>query len=186
MRSNECWTTADTSDFCWSKSLSTSIPPAVSTEALSTITQFLERVVAMQNNKKGQILYFGARKSDKLVRCYPKPGLGYRVELECHSNLLRRNRIRTLDDFVCLPEMIQPKHLQFVDIDWNKLKRHLSKHLGGRADAVLAKARSRATSARRVARYLRKEGISNPHRLLVSLAINKEVSRAFNRWERHF
>jgi hypothetical protein len=140
----------------------------------------------VHNKRKDQVLYFGARKSDKLVRCYEKPGLGYRVELECHSNLLRRGHIRTLDDFIYLPDLIQPKHLQFVTVDWKKLKRHLRKRLGSDAHALFTNAKSRATSARRVLRYLRRKGILNPHRFLVPLSINKSVSNAFDRWERHF
>ena len=85
-----------------------------------------------------------------------------------------------------LPDLIQPKHLQFVAIDWKKLKCHLRKHIGSGANELFTQAKSRATSTRRVMRYLRRKRISNPHRFLVPLSINKSISDAFNKWERHF
>jgi hypothetical protein len=137
--------------------------------------------------KKGRVLYFGGRKSDKLIRCYRKHGLEvFRVELELHSNLLRREHIATLNDFLGLPAVICPKHLQFVAVAWNRLRRHLKRKLGKRSDAVFTAARQRASSIRRVQRYLRRKGVSNAHRFLVPLAINKDVTGALNRWEREF
>jgi hypothetical protein len=145
----------------------------------------LERVAAVQNEEKKDALYYGGRKTDKLVRCYPKKSLGvFRVELELHSSLLRN--ISTLDDFLYLPDIVYPKHLQFVEFDWRRLEQHLSKRAGDESSRIIAGAKRRAASLQRVRRYLNKHGIANVHRFLVPLAMNEEVSRALNRWARDF
>lgn len=83
----------------------------------------------MRRRKKVD-LYYGSRKSDKLVRCYKKREVGaYRVEPELHSGLLRRYGIIELDDVVRLPDVLCPKQLQFVDFNWNQLARHLAKKI---------------------------------------------------------
>ena len=123
------------------------------------------------------LVYFGTRKSDKFVRCYEKKEVdGYRVELELHSKLLRREKISTLDDFEGLQFAIYPKHLQFVDVDWDRLERHLRQKRHGRA--LIAGAQHRAASLSRLRHYLRRHGITNLHRFLVPLAINKKIDRA--------
>lgn len=140
----------------------------------------------MQQKKK-IAFYYGSRKSEKLVRCYEKSEVGaYRVELELHSGLLRRQDIVGLDDLVRLPEVLCPKHLQFVDIDWNHLGRHLEKKMGHRSDVVIVGARRRTDSILRLLRYLRRKGVFNTHRFLVPRAINEDVTRAVNRWRRQF
>jgi hypothetical protein len=148
--------------------------------------QVLERVIAVKRLKIAD-LYYGSRRSDKLVRCYEKPQVGaYRVELELHSGLLRRNSISALDDLVRLPELLCPKHLEFVDFDWSQLARHLTFKIGDRSDVVIAGARHRRMSILRLQRYLRREGVFNTHRFLMPRAINKDVRRALNRWTRKF
>lgn len=140
----------------------------------------------MQRKKKVD-LYYGSRKSDKLVRCYKKREVrAYRVELELHSGLLRRHRILGLDDLVRLPEVLCPKHFQFVDLDWSRLKQHLARKLGGKSDSVLAGARRRRTSILRLQRYLRRKCVFNPHRFLVQRTTNKDVARALAKWTRKF
>lgn len=140
----------------------------------------------MQRRKKID-LYYGSRKSDKLVRCYRKPEVGaYRVELELHSGLLRHHGIVELDDLVRLPEVLCPKHLQLVDFAWNRLAGHLAKKIGDRSDDVIAGARRRRTSILRLQQYLRRKGVFNTHRFLMPRAINKDVIRALYKWIRRF
>jgi hypothetical protein len=98
----------------------------------------------------------------------------YRLELELHSQLLRRKHISTLDDFYLLQFAIYPQHFQFVDVDWDRLKRHLRRKSHGRA--LIAGARQRAASLSRLRHYLRRHGVANFHRFLVPLAINKGSS----------
>jgi hypothetical protein len=133
-----------------------------------------------------RVLYYGSRKSDKFVRCYSKPGLGFRVELELHSGLLRHHQISTLEDLRYLPQLIQPKHFQLVDLDWVRLKRYLVHKFGARGHQILVCAQSRARSIRWVLRYLRKNKVLNPHRFLVPLPVNEAITRALSRWARHF
>lgn len=143
--------------------------------------------VAVVWARKNNTLYYGTRKSDKLVRGYEKPEVGgYRVEMESHSGLLRRHGIVELDDLARLPEVLCPKHLQFVDLDWDHLRRHVANKMGDRSDRVIAGARQRRDSLLRLQRYLRRKGVFNTHRFLVPRAINKDVTRALERWAREF
>jgi hypothetical protein len=147
----------------------------------------LERAGAVSNEKKQRVLYFGGRKTAKLVRCYHKDELGvFRVEVELHSGLLRHNEIATLDDFVDLPDVICPKHLRFVEVDWERLKRYLASALGSEGDRVFAGAEKRAASLRRLRSYLGRKGVVNIHRFLVPLTLNDEVSQALDRWASQF
>lgn len=139
----------------------------------------------MQNEREKRALYYGGRKTDKLVRCYQKKQLGkFRVELELHSGLLRD--IATLDDFVYLPDIVYPNHLQFVDFDWNRLEKYLSKSLGDEGRRIIAGAKSRSRSLRRVRRYLNRNGVANVHRFFMPLEINEKARRALDQWARQF
>jgi hypothetical protein len=133
-----------------------------------------------QRRRKHQtdvLLYFGTRKSDKFVRCYEKKEVdSYRVELELHSQLLRREKISTLDDFEGLIDTIYPRHLRFVDVDWHRLERHLRRKRHG--TALIAGAQHRAASLSRLRHYLRRHGVANFHRFQAPLAINKKIDRA--------
>jgi hypothetical protein len=145
----------------------------------------LERVAAVPNEEKKQALRYGGRKTGKLVRCYWKKELGvFRVEPELHSSLLRS--ISTLDDFLCLPDIVYPKHLQFVEFDWKRLEQQLSRRPGDESSRIIAGAKRRAGSLQRVRRYLDKHGVANVHRFFVPLPINDQVSRALDRWARNF
>lgn len=140
-----------------------------------------------QQRKKDDRLCYGSRKADKFVRCYHKRKLGvFRVEPELHGGLLRRNSIFTLDDFVHLPQVLYPKHLQFVDIEWNTLKHYLTRSLGDDGRQVYIEARDRATSLRGVRRYLKRKGIVNFHRFLTPRALNVEIKRALENWGKNF
>jgi hypothetical protein len=137
------------------------------------------------HGKSESPLYWGGRKSDKLVRCYKKKLLArYRVELELHSQLLKREQISTLDDFDGIPDAIYPRHIQFVDVDWRRLKQHLLRKPNGHA--LIAGAQLRAASLSRLRRYLRRHRVVNFHRFLVPLAINDKIDRALTRWMRDF
>jgi hypothetical protein len=140
----------------------------------------------MRNEEKNEKLRYGSRKANKFVRCYHKDELGvFRVEVELHASLLRQNDISTLDDFVYLPYVICPKHLLFVAVDWKLLTQYLSNNLDeGRQVGV--EARECAASLRRVRRYLKKKGVVNFHRFVVSMPLNEEVGRALKRWAHHF
>jgi hypothetical protein len=132
-------------------------------------------------------LRYGGRKSGKLVRCYWKEEKGvYRVEVELHSRLLTRHGISDPRDLVKAAQVLYPKHIQFVEFDWEKLRLHLAKKKGENAQSILVGALSRANSMGRVSRYLRRKGIQNVHRFLVPLTLNNKISQALNQWARHF
>jgi len=141
----------------------------------------------MPNEEKNGKLCYGSRKADKFVRCYFKDELKmFRVEVELHSSLLRQHDISTLDDFICLPEIIHPKHLQFVDLDWERLKGYLTRNFGDEGNRINAGAAKRGASLQRLRRYLGRKGVVNVHRFLVPLALNDEIGKALNKWARHF
>jgi hypothetical protein len=146
--------------------------------------RFSEKAVG-HTGQKNHFLYWGGRKSDKFVRCYKKKELAcYRVEVELHSKLLKREQILTLNDFDGIPDAIYPRHFQLVDVDWRRLKQHLGRKRHGRD--LIAGAQLRAASLSRLRRYLRRNGVANVHRFFVPLAINDEIDRAFTRWIRNF
>ena len=141
----------------------------------------------MQRQKSDGVLYYGGRKSDKFVRCYEKDGLTvFRVELELHSGLLRHHSVLTLADFRFLADLIYPKHLLFVEVDWRRLEKYLAKRFGSYGSQILAGAREREVSLQRVRNYLTSCGVENVHRFLVPLAMNKEVAAALNKFARTF
>jgi hypothetical protein len=143
-----------------------------------------ERAVVC-TEKQDRVLYWGGRKSDKLVRCYYKKELArYRVEVELHSQLLKREQISILDEFEGIPDAVFPRHFQFVEVNWRRLKRHLLRKRNGHA--LIAGAQLRAASLSRLRRYLRRHRIVNFHRFLVPLAINDKIDRALTRWIRDF
>jgi hypothetical protein len=132
-------------------------------------------------------LRYGGRKSAKLVRCYRKKSKdAYRIEVEEHSSLLNQHGIRDVRDLVDAARVIYPKHFRFAEFDWKKLSLHLAKQRKENAESILEGARRRGKSMRRVTRYLRRNGIQNVHRFLVSLALNKEVVQALKRWIHQF
>jgi hypothetical protein len=141
----------------------------------------------MHIKHKPQKLLYGSRKAAKLVRCYNKKELGvFRIEVEPHGSLLRRNQISTLDDFIFLPDVIYPKHLLFVEVDWDHLKRYLVERFGEAGYRIAAGARKRAASLERLRRYLKRKGVVNIHRFFVQLALNNDVDQALRRWARNF
>ena len=141
----------------------------------------------MRREDRNDVRYYGARRSDKLVRCYYKKQVsGYRVEVELHSGLLRRQQIGSVDALIFLPDIVMSKHLRFVDFDWDKFDRYLIRHGARGADKLEAGARRYRKSIHRLLAYLRRQGIPNPHRFLATHSINKRVRRALDAWEREF
>jgi hypothetical protein len=139
------------------------------------------------HRKSESRLYWGGRKCDKFVRSYQKEELNsYRVELELHSQLLSREDIGTLDDFESLPILIYPKHLRFVEVDWNRLRRYVKRKLGRQSKETIATAQRKAASISRLRRYFRRKCVVNFHRFLVPHALNEKIDQAFTRWIRHF
>jgi hypothetical protein len=147
----------------------------------------LEKAAPVQKREKQRPIYYGSRKAAKLVRCYQKEELGvYRVEAGLHSPILRRNDISTLDDFINLPEIIYPRHFQFVDFDWSRVNRYWARNHGDQGTLVTGRARERSTSLQRLSRDLKRKGVVNVHRFLVPLRLNEDVRRALKEWARHF
>ena len=135
----------------------------------------------------GQLRY-GSRRSGKLVRCYWKDQIGaYRVELELHSRLLREHEIDRVRDICRVSGVIFPKHCRFVTFAWERLQRYLERRFGQRCERILAVARRLANlSLRRASRYLRRKGVNNVHRFLVSLRMNREIEKALLEWSIKF
>jgi hypothetical protein len=135
----------------------------------------------------GEVRY-GSRKSGKFVRCYWKPEVNaFRVELEIHSQLLKKRGIETLLDLADVPYVILPNHLRFVRIDWKALHRYLERRFGERADSLLSKAGQKADrSIHSALHFLRENNVNNPHRFLVPMRINKTIEAALTNWSLDF
>jgi hypothetical protein len=136
---------------------------------------------------KGQLRY-GTRHSAKLVRCYWKEQVSaYRVELELHSQLLRRFGVNKTQDPSEIDFGIVPKHFRFARLRWRALSEYVNRRMGSDADHVLEGARERAaTSILKAMRFLRRKGIPNVHRFLKPLAINEQVKKAIADWAFEF
>jgi hypothetical protein len=141
----------------------------------------------MRGDQNNHVLRYGSRKASKLVRCYWKRSIGrYRVEIECHSGLLHKFGIWKSRDLAEIERMLYPGHIQFIDFDWQRLESYLDRKLGSQSYKVLRGARKRDTSVQRVARYLRRRGVHNVHRLYRPVAINNIIERALRKWSRDF
>jgi hypothetical protein len=138
-----------------------------------------------------QQLRYGSRKSGKLVRCYWKKEVeAFRVELEFHSRLLARHKRPKAEknyQFIDVPNEILPvdleKHFRFVRISWRALESYLVRRYGSRGRAILCDARIKAqTSLRSVTRFLRRNGVTNVHRFLKPMSINRSIDEALTTW----
>ena len=134
------------------------------------------------------VVHYGSRKGPKLMRIYKKEELDvFRIEGEFHSPFLRRHAIETDQDINTVADEFHPAHIRFVRIDWKSLRKHLRRKYGKEeAEQVLASARQRESSIRRVARYLRRKGILNVHRFYRTLPINEDIKRALEQWSRDY
>jgi hypothetical protein len=141
----------------------------------------------------GQLRY-GARKSGKLIRCYWKQQVNaFRVELELHSRLLSKGRLKKKQNFNFedVPDRILPNifpnHFQFVRFRWEVLAKYLTRRFKQQGIDILEEARAKArVSLRSATRFLRRKRVNNVHRFLVPMHINQAIHAALTRWEIDF
>lgn len=133
----------------------------------------------------------GGRDSDTMVRVYPKGETSsFRVEIELHSSWLRRNNVIGVGDLPKLADLLLPKRLLFVQIDWESLSRHLARK-GLPAAKLVSEAKLRSHSIHETMKFLRNEvGLCNVRRFLRPLRINRPIQRELqiwaNGWRRSF
>jgi hypothetical protein len=129
-----------------------------------------------------EALRFGTRHSATMARAYEKiETSSYRVEVELHSSWLRKNDLNHPGDLAKLPSLLLPARLHFVRIDWDLLAIYLDRT--GRSSAILDTARTHQSSIHKVLAFLRGEGdVTNPHRFLRPLRINKDVKQELENW----
>ena len=137
--------------------------------------------------RHSNILYYGSRYSTKFYRVYGKVSIGaFRVEVEIHRGLLKWCGIVSPRFLWTLARLLYPRHIQFVHLNWDVLKAHLARR-GLPGEKILRNAQARQGSLHDVLRYLRREaGISNPHRFLRPLKVNRKIRRALNAWADSF
>jgi hypothetical protein len=130
---------------------------------------------------------YGARKSAKLVRCYRKSELNsFRIELEVHSEWLRRYNICTLQNLARLPRSICPSHMRFVQLDWPALSKHLV-GCGLDAEQIIRQMKAAKNPIHEKMLYLRATlQIRNVHRFVVTTAQTQLIVRALKNWARSF
>jgi hypothetical protein len=133
-------------------------------------------------------LRYGTRTSPKLVRCYPKGQLNrYRVELEIHSQLLRRHSVSRLQHLGSFASQLCPNHVRFVDFNWNTLRCHLARRFGPAGRGIYEDTRRRADRSLRLAtHYLSDRGVPNTRRFLLPLRIDSEIQSALSNWALRF
>ncbi len=129
-------------------------------------------------------LRFGSRKSGKLIRCYPKEQVhAYRVEVELHSRLLRKNGISHVSHLPSVASLVFPKHFCFVRIAWPRLAGYLKHRFGQQGLTILERAHERANrDLGSATSYLRARGVKNVHRFLEAMALNHKVKRGLDQW----
>ena len=136
-------------------------------------------------------LRYGSRKSGKLIRAYWKEEVeAFRVEVEFHSRLLAKGRHPKAEknyQLIDAPSKILPleveKHFRFVRIRWRALEGYLSHRYGSQGRTILSSARAKARiSLQSVTRFLKRKGVTNVHRFLTPLSINRSVDEAFANW----
>ena len=135
----------------------------------------------------GQLRY-GGRNCPQLVRYYFKRQIDrYRVELELHSAILRKQRIDNIADLARVGGVLHPAHIAFKVMKWKKLEAHLRRRYGEvRAAELIDQARECAeVSLRKATRFLSKS-VYNVHRFWGSEATNGYVREALRRWTPDF
>jgi hypothetical protein len=123
-------------------------------------------------------LRYGARQTNKLVRCYPKPEVdAFRVELELHSGWLG------LPETDCLLQetSLLAQDFRFAYVRWRALDSHLASR-GARGKQIAAEARLHYGSIHELFRYLRSVGIHNAHRFVRTSKKDVEIREAFEVW----
>lgn len=124
----------------------------------------------------------GSRRGNLLIRIYDKAETNrFRVELELHSQWLRRHGVRQTSDFWRLPALLVPQHFEFVEVDFNKLSKFL-RHTGRDAEEIIAACRLREGSLNRLKTFLKHVGLANIHRFIRPLPINQEIEKALHAW----
>jgi len=133
--------------------------------------------------RKPGILWFGTRRSAKLVRAYWKPQIAaFRVELELHSSWLRTHAIRDLFDFSLLPSLIVPRHILFCRVNWDKVSSRLLRVHPNHSLAVRNLFWQRFELHATLS-FIRDElAFPNARRFLIPLATNRIVANALNVW----
>ncbi len=137
--------------------------------------------------RKPGIMWFGSRRSSKLVRTYWKPEIcAFRIELELHSRWLRNHGIGNVFDFNLLPTLLARHHLFFCRLEWGAVFKRIRRssrtwrfalrNLEWQRNDLLA-----------TLNFLRREVcLTNTHRLLVPLETNEVVLRALKKWARRW
>jgi len=138
-----------------------------------------------RNTAAGGVRYYGARKSNKLVRCYLKSATnGYRIELELHSGFLRAHDILKASQLMNLAAILVPKHIRFAQMNWGVLRPYLIRKFGnGTGMATFREARRRRKSLHKLCGFLRRKGIRNVRRFLRPLKLNRTLRDALDIWK---
>jgi hypothetical protein len=123
-------------------------------------------------------LRYGARQSDKLVRCYWKKEVNaFRVELELHSQWLGLPQT----DCLLYTMGLRENHFRFVYVRWRALDSYLlSKGKPGKR--IAKRARLHYGSIHQLLKYLRSVGVKNVHRFLRTSKMDAEIRQAFEIW----
>jgi hypothetical protein len=131
-------------------------------------------------------VWFGAPTSEQFLRCYEKPKVGFRTEIQFNRGAIKKYGLDNLNEWTKLPEIAR-RHIQFVRMDWPRLGKHLERNLRT-AETIFRRARALENNLDELMRFLRQVSVSNPSRFLISMPVNGRISLALERlrrqWER--
>jgi hypothetical protein len=133
----------------------------------------------------GKTLYWGERKSSKLVRAYFKKLLGvFRIELQLNPRLIRNLRLEDFRSIDKLHDLLLPRHFEFVKIDWAAIGRYCAENDLGIGAIDIAKEKktlhAQMDSLRRTTR------IENLYRFLKPLKTNQLVRDAIQKFVKQY
>ena len=129
-------------------------------------------------------VWVGVPTSEQFLRCYEKPQVGFRAEVQFNRGAIEKYGLDNLNEWTELPEIAR-RHIQFFRMDWPRLGKHLERNFRT-AETVLRRARALEGNLDELLRFLRQVSVSNPSGFLISMPVNETISLALNRLRRQW
>ena len=128
--------------------------------------------------------WFGAPNSHHFVRCYQKPVVGFRVEVQFNRGAVEKCGLDDPNQWLRLPEIVGD-HVHFYRMDWPRLRKYLERN-PRMAETIFRRALALEGNLDELMRFLRQVSVSNPSRFLISMPLNETISLALKRLRRQW
>jgi hypothetical protein len=129
-------------------------------------------------------VWFGAPTSQHFVRCYQKPQVGFRVEIQFNRGAVEKYGLDDVTEWLNLPEIVS-SHIQFFRVDWPRLRRYLDRS-PRTSQTIFRRARVLRGDLDELMRFLQQVSVCNPTRFLVAMPLNARISSALERLRRQW